>query len=475
MFMRPVSEDDCLMRDDAEAAGSPLSSLIRPKLEQNRMTLADLAKRIGVHASQLSRALGREPRPLSAEKLEALAEALGIPVGLVLQAGGRPHLASSASLRLGDVVPLAYEELQLTVLVDANYVDSALLWWIASKQPFKSVGVRCKVEHVPWRTIPESLATADYAIAVFNKKIAPQRPAHAIESGNGEISEPTNLAKELIAVCQWADLCLYTGYSLLGHRDQLPDDLREKDRFDLEDAKRILRHLKSDEQTVEAIAMAESTVKRLRTPLSRELLADIAIQVVSDADRAVQLFKQRRAKLFIGSVVQRIALRDEDRQFVEILHSGNDPFLASIVSLFASKKLVWERRHLVKTMAALWYEMVRNMRQNREYCENVSREIFTLASTELEKVSYTENAVREVLEDAAKPFTELDLGASEYSSRLEFLLDRPAALVDPLLQLMRIAAKQAISLDTRDFMTAFWTDLSLDPIIRDTTLQTAPP
>lgn len=449
-----------------------LAALVRPALKRQGRTVEKAAEIIGVHASVLSRVLNGR-RAWSEELLAKLADVAGLALDDVLLAAGKRAADNVAAVHLSSVVPLVHRTATLHVIVDEHYLDSVLLWWILKQQPFRSAGVTCVLETVKWQDIPMRVAGDDYAIGVFNKKLAPPAPwtdPDAAPSPPGSRQS----AEAFLQLTHWADVCVYTGYAIMGRRTDLLDpasgSLSHQEASDFIERVK-LRCRKEHNRNAVLVTMSRSTVARMRTPLSAPLFKDIEIFLIPLAAQAMSRFIDGTADLFVGAAAQRLTLRRRP-EFAEILHSGNDPFLVSIASIFTSRTLLWERRELVQTVAGLWYEMVRNMRQSDAYRDEVAAEIMDMFTDAGTVPSYDEEALRELLRDGAKGYEQTVKDGPELPP-LEYLADRPAALIDPLLRIMLRAAR-ATNPDMAKFEEAFWENLSLDPTIHHATLEPKP-
>lgn len=394
-----------------------------------------------------------------------------------MDAAGRKPSADAARVDLGSVVPIVPRSAILSVIVDPDYVDSVLLWWILNQQPFRSARITCLLERVKRRGFPQRLQGDDCAIAVLNKKLSPPKPV--VVSGNGTRaftmpSEP--LANRSIDVCHWADLILYSGYSLMGHPKDLPEGAPPSGALDREQAAEMMLRVRSrcekERRPPALVTMSLSTIERLHTPLNQHTFQGVHIYENPFPAHAMSMFESGEVDFFLGAVAQRVELRK--RGYVEIVHSGNDPFLFSIASLFSSSRTFREHRDLIHVVASLWYETVRKMRRSQTFRHDVATGIMELFDGPTAPLSYGVEAVREVFDDAVVAY---EGGLEARPNRLVFFADRPAALVDPLLQHMVSAAREVSvrepHVTAQQLEDTFWNNLSLDSAINDATLMAA--
>lgn len=470
--MKDVSKRKGPIRRRAAVTKAIVADLVRPALKRQGITISLAADRLQVDPTYLSRAL-RGDRGWTEETLRGLATIAGLPIDELLIAARKAPKPHGARLHLESVVPIIHRNATLNIVADPDYVDSALLWWILSQQPFSSVGINCILEQGKRRQFPQRLTSNDYAVAVLNKKLSP--PSSLSPDGamlaNGHWGK---FARQSVAVCHWADLALYSAYAIIGHAKDLPDGVRSNTPLNRAQAVAMLQQVKdraaAEKRPPVLLTMSLSTIQRLRTPISDSLLNGFYVYENPFAAQAMDIFASEKADLFVGGALQRLALKKQGS--VEIVHSGNDPFLVSIASLFTSRRLLLEQRDLVHTVAALWYEMVRNMHQSESYRNEVALGIMDLFATRSLPLSYDVETLRDILDDAVCGPQD-DADASQ--PRLHYFADRPAALVDPLLKQMLGAAQAAteLGLSARGFEDALEANLALDSAIYDATLSRA--
>lgn len=377
-----------------------------PALERNGLLPAAAARIAGVDSSLLSRALSGD-RSLPRERLVALADALGMPRGDVLGAAGYKGMPD---IDVRNVIPARVsagsgKQDRLKVVTDPRFLDSALFWWIFSKQPFRSVGVECDLEKAAWRDVPSMIGAYPLAIGFFNKQLLGQRSSGA----------------EAVDVRLWADLCLYKGYALIGRLEKPGTAKGMHILRGIEEAKhyleRIQRRARADGRKPLVVTMGADPEWRLMTPPVAVDFREFEFARYPTADQALQRFRTGEGDCFIGGLPQRLSLQDSPH--VEILHFDNNPFLLSINSLFCSPAVLRGRRALLHAAAGLWFETVAQMRESPEYRRAVAAEIIGI----LDSLGEQHNLQRRFFDDV--------FGSG--GERYEVFSERPGGLVESLL------------------------------------------
>lgn len=433
------------MSDD-EVVGRPatrrvqLEALLNEGYVRTGLRAASAARLAGLKSpSLLTRALSGE-RKLPPRKAAALADILGLPREAVLAAAGHP---GRVEIDVANVVLQRSETTQVKVITDPRFVDSALFWWIFSKQPFVSAGIRCELVRSQWGNVPALVAEHDLALGFYNKQV--------VADTVGGVP-----AYEIVA---WGDLTLYKGYALIGRADKTTR-ARRIEKFDDAVAwlARIRKKADLENRNPIIVTMTGDPRERLSIPYLADRRLDPStfdLAVLPSADLAKKRFEEGFGDLFVGGLPQRLALRDAPAPYVEVLHSGINPFMASINSLVCSPKVVAHHRDILYTSMGIWFETVNRMKESKQYRRAVATEILALLDAQNENHSLTLSLFEEVF--------------GKQGAEYEVFAGGPDALTQPLLATMqevllsvvqsngpeRKAEKQRLVKQVRDVFTHF--------------------
>ena len=370
----------------------PFSELLHQRCAAAGITQATAARLAGISPSLLSRALSGT-RKLPPAKAVALADVLRLPRVDVLRALRSPSstLAPNPSnvLLRRRLLPT-----ELKVFTDPHFIDSALFWWIHHNQPLISANVTCQLQQLPWGTVPQMVADDHLAIGFYNKQVltrADPNPTFKLQS--------------------YADLTFYKGYALIGRNSESQPIAPP---LDIHAARKLLTTGKKP--TI--VTMTGDPKHRLLTPLTTDM--DFHWHAFPSADMALRRFQDGEGDYYIGGLPQRLFLKSDPR-YLEVLHFGNNPFMASINSLFCSHKLATEHPDLLAATLCTWFDTVRRMHEDAPYRRAVAADIIKLLDTDQHNL--TLGLFDEVFQD------------NEY----EIFSTRPGDLLGPVLDAVQRA------------------------------------
>jgi transcriptional regulator with XRE-family HTH domain len=313
-----------------------LGKLIESALARHGASARSIAQRAGIGASHLSKFL-KAQRSLRQAKLMILADLLGLDRDKVLRLAGFGR-AQIPRVELGRVTLLrALEKFTLNVVMTPRFYDGALFLWLFSQQPFAEVGVQCQIRRAEWGTAPAELASYGYSVGLHS-----------------------HLPSQL-GLVRWSHLCLDKGAALIGRGREALAHL-------LEQAKRRNRRL----SVIAIDATLFGSVKQ-----QAGLDHTFELQIIPNADVALESFQAGAGDLFLGGLPQRLVLRRGE--YRELVAHGKDfPRLYSFQSLICSTRMLEEKRPLLHAIDALWYDVCRQLYAYPNFRTLVFEEILEL-------------------------------------------------------------------------------------------------
>ena len=264
-----------------------------------------------------------------------------------------PNLAEQQSGSAELAVGLYLARTRIKVITDPRFLDSAVFMWMLRNQPLQSLDVRCDLLAADWRSVPEQVASHEYAVGFHNRR-----------------SVLRHREKTVYGVKVWSDLCLYKGYALIGRPNP-----EHAPTFTLVEARKLLRETieifaqKGERPTL--VCMGADSIWKLYTPFTPEINTDtFAIHAFNNPDLALRSFLEGFGDFFMGGLPQRLVAREHG--CIEILNFANNPLLFSVNSLICSNSVYEEHPFIMTSIASVWFETIRKIQRDQAFCEGVA-------------------------------------------------------------------------------------------------------
>ena len=250
----------------------------------------------------------------------------------------------------------------ITVVTDPRFIESAVFFWIFSRQPLSSTGVRFVLQPVDWRSVPRFVSGAGDAIGFYNRR--------ALDTVAGRPVHPNLLV--------WTDLTLYRGYALIARAvpelGQSPS-LSEARSY----IARVVEEHRARGSKPTLVCMGGDAVWKMETPLVPEFTAaSMNLLPRDNPDDALKLFLAGHGDFFLGGLPQRLAART--RKCTELLTYENNPLLFSINSLLCTAALAASDLASVSACAAAWYAAIARMKSDPAFLAAAATECVALLS-----------------------------------------------------------------------------------------------
>jgi transcriptional regulator with XRE-family HTH domain len=386
-----------------------LSELIRDAIDREGLTQKAVAQAAGVHPSHLSQVLSGG-KGFSKEKLVAVADVLDIPQKKILKVAQRTTGPEEQSV---DIDPRSFlllprkRELELKIVTDPRFFDSALFLWSLNRRPFESVGIRCEPALFDWSLVPQKVERLDKAVGFFNRRSA----AHSSRKRGWNIDV-------------WCDLSLYKGYAVLA-RDSDIGDTSIDSHLDVNNyINEIVDEYKDRKTKPEIICIGQDTIWKVENPINPDINRDnFNFWEIADPDQALEKFIEGEGELFIGGLPQRLnALEYQDCS--DVITYANNPLMFSTNSLVYSKGLSELRDHrpILNIISSLWFSTISKLRSDESFRGKAINEIPGM----VENFGYTDHSIDESILDKVLP-------GSEINHEYEFFAAKPKDITDHMM------------------------------------------